>query len=192
VREYDLIAEWYARDRVHPTGVPEAKALAASLPRGARILDIGCGNGIPLTRTLLEFGHRVIGLDSSARMLARFRVNVPDTSTTLARMETCCFADSSFDAAIAWGVLFHLTQADQIKAIETVSRILRPGAPFLFTSGDVDGAEPLEGTMNGVVFRYYSFSIENYRRVLHEHGLTLRNVHADRGGNTYYLADKSA
>jgi 2-polyprenyl-3-methyl-5-hydroxy-6-metoxy-1,4-benzoquinol methylase len=64
VREYDLIAEWYASVRIDTTGVPEATALASSLPSGSRVLDIGCGNGIPLTKALLSRGHRVVSLDS--------------------------------------------------------------------------------------------------------------------------------
>jgi len=44
--------------------------------------------------------------------------------------------------------------------------------------------------MNGVMFRYFSFSIDNYRRILADHGFTLANVHADSGNNLYYLAQK--
>ena len=54
VREYDLIAEWYASERDHQTGVPEATALASSIPRGSLVLDVGCGNGIPITGALLS------------------------------------------------------------------------------------------------------------------------------------------
>ncbi len=192
MREYDLIAEWYASDRKAPGGVPEATALASSIPPGARVLDIGCGNGMPITRALLSAGHRVIGLDSSSEMLARFWRNCPDTPAVRGVVQSCPFADGTFDAAIAWGVMFHLNQDDQINAIVSVSRVLKTGAPFLFTSGDVDGVTPLEGTMNGVVFRYFSFSIDTYRRVLGEHGFTLLDVHADRGKNTYYLAQRAA
>lgn len=186
------MADWYASDRVHLTGVSEVATLASSIPRGSRVLDLGCGNGIPLTRTLLEAGHRVFGLDNSAQMLARFRTNFPDTPVIRSVAQTCGFASNSFDAAIAWGVMFHLNQPDQVRAIASVSRILKTGAPFLFTSGDVDGPVPIEGIMNDVVFRYFSFSIEDYRRVLGEHGLTLSSVHEDRGGNTYYMTQKSA
>jgi len=28
MHEYDLIADWYARDRIHLTGLPEVQALA--------------------------------------------------------------------------------------------------------------------------------------------------------------------
>ena len=78
MREYDLIAEWYASERVDETGVPEATALASSIPLGSLVLDVGCGNGIPITRALLSQGHRVTGLDSSSAMLAQFRQNCPE------------------------------------------------------------------------------------------------------------------
>jgi SAM-dependent methyltransferase len=191
VHEYDLIADWYASDRSHaerPAGVPEVTNLALTLPRGARVLDIGCGTGIPLTRVLLDAGHQVLGLDSSARMLNLFRINLPGVPLVRGLVQDGGLADESFDAAIAWGIMFHLTQPEQIKAIAAVSRVLRPEAPFLFTSGDADGRSPLEGTMNGVVFRYYSFRKDEYERILNEHGFTLVSVHADHGHNTYYLA----
>jgi SAM-dependent methyltransferase len=193
MHEYDLIAHWYATDRgqcKRPTGVPEVTDLAASLPRGARVLDIGCGTGIPLTRILLDAGHQVVGLDSSGRMLAFFRANLPGVPVVRGLVQHGAFADDTFDAAIAWGVMLHLTQPHQVKAIASVSRMLRAGAPFLFTSADVDGHDALEGTMKGVMFRYYSFTRDSYRALLAEHGLTLLSVHADHGENMYYLSRK--
>jgi hypothetical protein len=72
-----------------------------------------------------------------------------------------------------------------------VSRILKRGAPFLFTSGDEDCLDAKEGTMNGVTFRYFSYSPHSYRRILREDSFTLVDIHADSGKNTYYLAKKS-
>jgi ubiquinone/menaquinone biosynthesis C-methylase UbiE len=193
VREYDLIADWYASERVSQTGVPEATALAQSISTGGRVLDIGCGNGIPVTRALLSAGHRVVGLDSSSEMLARFRANCPDTPAVRGIVQSSPFSDDAFDAAVAWGVMFYLNPDDATTAIASVSRVLKAGAPFLFTSGDVDGGYTAkEDTMNGVVFRYFSFNVDGYRRILRDHALTLVDVHADSGRNTCYLARKSA
>ena len=44
--------------------------------------------------------------------------------------------------------------------------------------------------MNGIAFRYFSSSIENYRRILGDDGFALIDVHADKGDNTNYLATK--
>ena len=96
-----------------------------------------------------------------------------------------------FDAAVAWGVMFHLNPEDTIRAIANVSRIVKRGAPFLFTSGDVDSFDGKEGKMNGVTFRYFSYSVHSYRRILGDHGFTLVDVHADSGNNTYYVAKKA-
>jgi SAM-dependent methyltransferase len=191
VREYDLIAEWYASTRAGAIGIPEAAALASSVPSESLVLDVGCGNGIPITRALLSAGHQVIGLDSSHAMLAKFRQNCPDAFAVRGSVQFCPFVDCIFDAAVAWGVLFHLNPEDANQAIANVSRMVKRGAPFLFTSGDVDDFAGKESQMNGVTFRYFSYSVDGYRRILAEHGFTLVDVHADSGNNTHYLARKS-
>lgn len=108
MREYDLIAKWYASERDDQTGVPETMALASSIPRGSLILDVGCGNGIPITRALLSKNHRVVGLDSSSTMLAQFKQNCPEAFVVKGIVQSSPFADGVFDAAVAWGVMFHL------------------------------------------------------------------------------------
>ena len=131
MREYDLIADWYASDRGRTVGVAEALAVAATLPARSRILDVGCGNGVPITEALVNAGHRVVGLDSSAGMLDRFRANLPGTPVVRGDARQCPFGDGAFDAAFSWGMLFHLQRVDQAAAFASVSRVLKPGAQFL-------------------------------------------------------------
>lgn len=190
MHEYDLIADWYAADRSQGIGVPEVTALATSLAPGATVLDVGCGTGIPLTRALLAAGCKVFAVDSSSKMLERFRANFPGVPTLCAAIESADLQGFVFDAAIAWGVMFHLDHADQAQALANVSRVLKPRAPFLFTSGDRDGS--VDGEMNGVPFRYFSFSVEGYRALLHEHGFELVETHGGTGDSRYYLARKVA
>ena len=187
MREYDLIADWYGTDRGRTVGVAEALAVAATLPAGSCILDVGCGNGVPITEALVKAGHRVVGLDTSTGMLARFRVNLPGTPA-VGDVRHCPFSLGSFDAAVSWGVMFHLPRRDQAAAFESVSRVLKPGASFLFTAAEIDGADDagITGTMNGVTFRYYA--VPSYRELVAEHGFVLVDVHDDPGVSTYFLA----
>jgi SAM-dependent methyltransferase len=191
MRQYDLIAGWYATDRSPRIGVAEALAVAATLPAYSRILDLGCGNGVPITQALANAGHWVIGLDSSSGMLALFRANLPDTPVVCADARHLPFAPAQFDAAISWGCLFHLPRLDQSAVFESVSRALKPGAPFLFTAAEVaaGNSDAITGLMNGVTFHYYA--VPSYRTMLADHGLVLVNVHDDPGVSTYYLARKS-
>ena len=126
MREYDLIADWYASERSGPIGVPEAVAMASSLAAGSLILDLGCGNGIPISRALLHAGHRI---DSSHEMLHRFKANFPAVAVVRGLVQDAGFVRESFDAAISWGVLFHLRRAEFVKVLAAVARSSTPGPP---------------------------------------------------------------
>jgi ubiquinone/menaquinone biosynthesis C-methylase UbiE len=194
VREYDLIADWYPSDRGRSVGVREALSAVASLQRGALILDLGCGNGFPITDALVKAGYRVVGLDSSRGMLERFRVNLPNTPVVRADCRACPFADNTFDGAVSNGMLFHLKQSDQATAFASVSRVLKPGAPFQFTAAEIpelDSNDPgITGTMNGVTFHYYAAA--SYRLLAGQHGFELVDVYDDPGVATYFSARKTA
>ena len=125
-------------------------------------------------------------------MLRRFRINCRDTPAVMGIAQDCPFVAETFDAAIAWGVLFHLAPAEQVQTIASVSRVLKISAPFLFTAGypdAVDDGGDHVGTMNGIEFHYYSFTKDGcYRDVLGKHGFALVDFHTDKGANGYYVA----
>src|SRR5581483_8740756 len=165
-------------------------AVVAMLPVHSRILDVGCGNGVPVTEALVNAGYRVVGLDSSAGMLARFQANLPSTSVVRGDARLCPFAHGGFDAAISMGMMFHLTRGEQASAFASVSRVLKPGAPFLFSGAEIEEANDagITGTMNGVTFHYYGVS--SYRTLTAENGLVLVDIQDDPRVATYYLTYK--
>ena len=189
MREYDQIAEWYTSAR-SAIGVPDLEAFAATLLPRARVLDLGCGDGVPLTQLLVRSGLEVVALDSSAEMVRRFRVNLPGVPVRCERAEDARFEGGSFGAVVAWGVLFHLSETDQQTVLTNVAEWLMPGGRLLFTSGDVVGAR--EGVMDGVAFRYVSLGRDTYRRVLAGAGVRLVEDYSDAGGNHTYVAEKVA
>ncbi|MFF5584768.1 class I SAM-dependent methyltransferase [Streptomyces hygroscopicus] len=54
--------------------------LAETLPPGSRVLDVGCGTGVPTARQLTDAGHTVVGIDISQGMLKLARDNVPEAT----------------------------------------------------------------------------------------------------------------
>ena len=53
---YERIADEYMAVRDPATGVAAVRRWASALPQGAAVLDLGCGNGVPITRTLIDEG----------------------------------------------------------------------------------------------------------------------------------------
>lgn len=49
----------------------------ALLPPGGRVLDVGCGHGLPIAAELARRGFVVEGIDVSPGMVARAQANVP-------------------------------------------------------------------------------------------------------------------
>jgi SAM-dependent methyltransferase len=73
--------------------------LIEGLPAGGgRVLDLGCGAGIPVARDLTALGHAVIGVDGSAQQVAKARRNVPSAVFLEADMCALKFEVGSFDA----------------------------------------------------------------------------------------------
>jgi SAM-dependent methyltransferase len=58
------------------------KQFCQNLPSKARVLDVGCGPGIPVTNALVKAGFDVTGLDISPKMIALAEHNVPDAQYT--------------------------------------------------------------------------------------------------------------
>jgi SAM-dependent methyltransferase len=70
-RGYDLIAEGYleryGRSLVRDQWLGK---LITLLPTKSRVLDLGCGSGVPIARELARRGHDVVGMDGSARQVS--------------------------------------------------------------------------------------------------------------------------
>ena len=89
--------------------------------------------------------------------------------------------------------MFHLPPREQERVLASVSRVLRPGAPFVFTGAEIEGVDRddagITGTMNGVTFRYWA--VASYRPLLAENGFELIEAQDDPGVSTYYFARKT-
>jgi cyclopropane fatty-acyl-phospholipid synthase-like methyltransferase len=82
-RGYDAVADAYA-ELEGETEWPRLRRLRDLLGRlqpGARVLDLGCGSGVPAMRAIVEAGHAAVGVDVSREQVEQARRNVPAAST---------------------------------------------------------------------------------------------------------------
>lgn len=131
---YDEIADVYDDKRSLDAADNDAlRALAADLPAGARLLDLGCGAGRGPLDTFDEF--EAVGLDFSGAQLTLARDRV-DASLVLGDMATLPFVDDAFDAVTAFYSIIHLPVDQHRTVYDEVARVLRPGGEFLLSIGD--------------------------------------------------------
>src|SRR5215472_3451005 len=77
---YESIAAEYiaGRGTGGTLGASHVRRWASELPRGAEVLDLGCGTGVPISQALMESGLAVYGVDASPSMIAAFRRRFSD------------------------------------------------------------------------------------------------------------------
>jgi SAM-dependent methyltransferase len=150
-RGYDAISLAYRRDDGDAAASSAedvsryagwAAELAGLLRPGARVVDLGCGAGIPATRELASHGLQVLGVDFSAVQLRRARQLVPAARLVQADMATLQLRPASADAVVAFYSLIHLPLTDQQALFPRIRGWLRPGGYFLA----IVGAGPWTGT----------------------------------------------
>jgi 2-polyprenyl-3-methyl-5-hydroxy-6-metoxy-1,4-benzoquinol methylase len=54
-------------------GVTDIQKFTLSLPASAKILDLGCGDGFPISSYLARHGFDLFANDSSKKMIDRYR-----------------------------------------------------------------------------------------------------------------------
>jgi SAM-dependent methyltransferase len=121
--------------------------LAGLLQPAARVVDLGCGAGIPATRELASHGLQVLGVDFSAVQLHRAQRLVPAARFVQADMAALHLRPSSTDAVAAFYSLIHVPLADQEALFPRIRDWLRPGGYFLAIvgSGQRSGTAPYLG-----------------------------------------------
>jgi SAM-dependent methyltransferase len=184
MREYDLISDWYSSNRDARTGVADVDRVLSRIQPGAEVLDAGCGDGRPIAQMIDRRGFRLTGIDSSERMLEKFRRNLPSCRALLGNIADTELPERRFALIVCWGCLFHLETDEQLRALKSFSRALVEGGHLLFTSGKDQGE--VTGVMDGVQFNYASLGVALYEDALCALGLTKVRDYADGCENYVY------
>lgn len=180
-RGYDAIAERYLEwggDRPSPTRRRALDLLLAELAPDSRVLELGCGAGLPMTAALAEH-HRVHGIDISARQIALATGNVPGATFQRADMASLDLPPSSFDAVVAFYALSHLPREEQGPLLERIVRWLRPGGLFFATMGVRADPGTVEDAWLGAPMFFSHHDAATNRWLVERAGLTVTRAEVE-------------
>lgn len=121
-----------------------------NLPAGARVLDVGCGDGFSTTRIAAEFPSlQFTGVDYSGNMIAtakRRQGNVTFQVGDATQVGTA-FASGTMDVVMTDRCLINLdSPQSQYDAIQHIHKLLKPGGHYLAIENFQSGQSELNRT----------------------------------------------
>ena len=163
-RAYDRCAGAYDESRENEAH-PELELLQERLKDGASVLDIGCGSGVPVSRSLAE-RLAVTGVDISREMVQRAQVNVPAARFIQADITTAEFEASSFDAVVAFYSIFHIPREEHHALFSRIRDWLRPGGLLMCTLSYYNEPAYTEDDFFGETMYWSNYGLAEYTDML--------------------------
>ncbi len=174
-RGYDDLSHRYRGDHDDPGEyAPWLSHLRQQLPAQAKVLDLGCGCGIPVAKTLADNGHRVTGVDLSEVQIYRARGLVPQATFLHADATQVRFPDRAFDAVVCLYALIRMPRDTQPQLLQRIAAWLRPGGILLATTGAQEWTGTQDHWLGGTATMWWSHAdAATYRAWITQAGLTI-------------------
>ena len=145
------------------------------------MLDIGCGAGVPVARSLSR-RFRVTGVDVSSEMVKLARRNVPEGEFICQDVMSVDFEDSSFDAVVAFYMIFHLPREEHETLFYKVRQWLKPGGYFLCTLSRQDDPAYTEDDFFGETMYWSNYALPWSLTTLEKVGFEVLKVGSTAAG----------
>lgn len=167
---FDAIGKRYDEAFPHKEGqVSAGEWLIRSLPARSRVLDLGCGTGVPTARQMVDAGFEVVGIDLSGGMVKLAREHVPG-----AKFHQMDIADlrpggprdlGRFNAVAAFFSLLMLPRAEIPLALRTIRHLLVPGGLFALSMVEAE-ADDVPIPFLGTTLRVSGYLREDLHKVI--------------------------
>jgi SAM-dependent methyltransferase len=165
---YDAIAGQYLTSRTRDSeDVHLLGELIQRLPAGARVLDAGCGAGIPITRILSET-FAVTGVDFSDSQIELARRNVPKATFLCRDMTALDFPEQTFDGICSYYAIIHIPREEHLQLLMDFHRFLKPSGLALLCLGMENLVDDIDENYLGTRMYWSHYDSETYRAMLKE------------------------
>jgi cyclopropane fatty-acyl-phospholipid synthase-like methyltransferase len=171
---YDAMGETFASWREEIVGDPRRAwedELVSRLDDGSRVLELGCGAGVPDTQRLAA-RYRVTGVDISNEQVRRARAAMPDVEFIRADLTALALDAGSFDAVVSFYAFNHVPRELLAPTFARIRDWLVPGG-LLLTALGIGDLEEWTGEWLGAPMFFSSFPQRTNSELLREAGFEL-------------------
>lgn len=195
---YNQIADRYLQERTRNSeDIHLLNDLMDRLPVGAKVLDAGCGAGVPVAQILSE-RFNVTGVDFSEAQVELARKLVPQAEFICQDMTKLDFPARSFDGICSYYAIIHIPREEHRSLFDNFHRMLKPGGLALLCLGTEDLVDDIDENYLGTRMYWSHYNTETYLNMLKDAGFTriwskrVTDSTCEAGGHLFVLLEKTS
>jgi ubiquinone/menaquinone biosynthesis C-methylase UbiE len=170
---YNAIADRYlAKRTLDSEDVRLLDDFIERLPANAKILDAGCGAGIPISQRLSEH-FQVTGVDFSETQIELAKKNVPNANFLCEDMTKLDYPENTFDGITSYYAIIHIPREEHESLLTNFHRILKPGGIALVCLGAENLIDDIDENYLGTRMYWSHYDTETYLKMLKDCGFSI-------------------
>lgn len=193
---YNKIADRYLEGRTRDSAdIRLLDDLIPRLPADAKVLDAGCGAGIPVAQ-ILSNQFKLIGVDFSEAQIELAKKHVPQAEFICQDITRLEFPDDTFDAICSYYAIIHIPREEHQPLFVNFHRMLKPGGLALLCLGAEHLIDDIDEDYLGVRMYWSHFDTDTYLNMLKEIGFEIvwskrvSDETCEGGGHLFVLVRK--
>jgi SAM-dependent methyltransferase len=162
--------------------------LTKKIPENGKILDFGCGLGIPYDKYLVNNGFEVTGIDISKKHIEIAKKNVPKAKFITGDFSNYNFKDK-FDAIVSFYAIFHIPREEHQKLFEKMNKLLKENGIILVTLGTSGEEYSEEENWAGAKMAWSQYDPDTYKKMLDKSGFEIIEARFEgkKGDDEYHF-----
>jgi ubiquinone/menaquinone biosynthesis C-methylase UbiE len=170
---YNAVANRYLAERTRDSeDVRLLSEFMERLPAKAKVLDAGCGAGIPISQMLSE-RFEVTGVDFSEAQIELAKKILPNAQFLCEDITKLDFPDEMFEGIVSYYAIIHIPREEHQPLLANFYRMLKAGGIALLCLGAEHLIDDVDENYLGARMYWSHYDTDTYLRILNECGFSI-------------------